>query len=249
MLTFNTTIYNLYYSNKFNSSIFIESFFRSNYILIISYLTRALSLRLRLTVNMIDSTIFFKFFYILIIVFLCFIILINILEELLNPIRSFDILLSTFIPVIIYPNADTHKLKIISDNKRKAGTYLWTHLESGKKYIGSSVDLSRRLRSYFNLNYLESSNKMYINRALASHGYSSFSLTILKYIDLINLDKDEIKTIILLNEQHYLDTLRPEYNSLKFTGNSLGYQHSEEIRTKIKEFNLGKNIRMKQKQN
>src|SRR5690349_16541872 len=49
------------------------------------------------------------------------------------------------IAVIIYSNAETDKLQILKDNKGKAGIYQWTHIESGKTYIGSAVDLSRRL--------------------------------------------------------------------------------------------------------
>jgi len=39
---------------------------------------------------------------------------------------------SSFIPAIVYNNADTDKLRILTDNKSKAGIYLWTHIESGK---------------------------------------------------------------------------------------------------------------------
>jgi hypothetical protein len=56
-----------------------------------------------------------------------------------------DLLLSSFVPVIIYTNAETFKSKIYSDNKDKAGIYQWTHIESGKTYIGSSVDITRRI--------------------------------------------------------------------------------------------------------
>ena len=41
-------------------------------------------------------------------------------------------------PVIIYNNAETDRLKILSDNKGLAGIYMWTHNESGKRYIRSS---------------------------------------------------------------------------------------------------------------
>lgn len=75
--------------------------------------------------------------------------------------------------------------------------YLFIHNESGKKYVGSSVDLSRRLRNDFNINHLQRAKSMYICRALLAHGYSSFSLTILNYVDISNLPTDEAKTKIL----------------------------------------------------
>jgi hypothetical protein len=39
---------------------------------------------------------------------------------------------SICVPVKFYLNADTDKSKILSDNKGKAGVYLFTHKESGK---------------------------------------------------------------------------------------------------------------------
>jgi hypothetical protein len=48
---------------------------------------------------------------------------------------------------------------------------------------------------------------MLINKALYNYDYSAFNLSILEYIDIINLSKDEAKIIILKREQHYLDTL------------------------------------------
>lgn len=36
--------------------------------------------------------------------------------------------------------------------RRKAGIYIFTHLATGKKYVGSSNSLSRRLEQYFNPN-------------------------------------------------------------------------------------------------
>src|SRR5689334_21037993 len=70
-------------------------------------------------------------------------------DILLSPtILSFqDNLLAT--AVIVYSNAETDKARIIADNKGKAGIYLWLNNINGKYYIGSAVDLSRRLNDYY----------------------------------------------------------------------------------------------------
>ena len=134
--------------------------------------------------------------------------------------------------VKIYNNAETDKLQILSDNKGKAGIYQWTHIESNKSYIGSAVDLSKRLKNYYSKSYISDKNKgnSYIYNAIISHGYSAFSLTIIEYIDISgsNTSKDEAKTLILEKEQYYIDSLSPEYNILKIAGSSLGFKHSEE---------------------
>lgn len=56
---------------------------------------------------------------------------------------------------------------------------MWTHIESGKRYVGSAVDLSKRFNTYFTENVLNQGRNInsYINRALLLHGYSAFSLT------------------------------------------------------------------------
>jgi len=132
--------------------------------------------------------------------------------------------------VIVYSNADTDRSQILLDNKGKAGVYKWTHKESGKLYIGSSNDLAVRFRFYYSISYLTRYNKSYINNALFLYGYSAFSLTILEYIDISNLSKDEARKLILEREQHYIDTLVPEYNILKVAGSSLGFLLSEKTK-------------------
>lgn len=95
----------------------------------------------------------------------------------------------SFTPVIIYDNADTNKVMILKDNKGKAGVYQWTHKESGKFYIGSAADLSKRLRTYYSFSHLNRNKSMYINNALLLHGYSAFSFTILEIISISDLTK------------------------------------------------------------
>lgn len=38
---------------------------------------------------------------------------------------------------------------------------------------------------------------------------------------------------MLAREQHYIDTLKPEYNLLQVAGSSLGYKHTEETIVKL----------------
>jgi group I intron endonuclease len=67
-------------------------------------------------------------------------------------------------------------------------------------WIGSSSNISRRLKDYYNLSYLEKSN-MAIYKALLKYGYSNFSFEILEYCD---------QSVILKKEQDYLDLLSPD---------------------------------------
>lgn len=139
---------------------------------------------------------------------------------------------SNFIPAIIYNNAEINKLTILSDNKNRTGIYQWTHNESGKIYVGSAINLSKRLFAYYSKSNI-TNKKSYIYNALFLHSHSSFNLTILEYIDISNLDNTKIKKLLLEREQHYIDMFNPEYNILKVAGNSLGFKHSEDILDKM----------------
>lgn len=81
-----------------------------------------------------------------------------------------------------YANSDENKLKILKENDGKLGIYQWINKSNGKSYVGSSINISTRLKQYFNINYLlKNSNKMIICNALLKYGYSKFDLIILEY--------------------------------------------------------------------
>ena len=107
-----------------------------------------------------------------------------------------DVLICTYLPlylgnfVLFAPSALTQKEfrgskpTILNDNKGKTGIYKWTHKQSGKSYIGSAIDLSKRLSNYFNPSYLKRetiTNNSIIYKALLKYGYSCFTLEILEY--------------------------------------------------------------------
>jgi hypothetical protein len=83
--------------------------------------------------------------------------------------------------VVKYSNVGVDKLRILSESKGRSGIYMFTHISSGKRYIGSSLNLRRRFFEYYNTNRLTKGLSMRINRALLKYGYSAFSLEILAY--------------------------------------------------------------------
>jgi hypothetical protein len=58
------------------------------------------------------------------------------------------------------------------------------HKESDNRYLGSVIDLSKRITQYFFIKYLDKNKNMRICNVLAYYGYSAFSLTIFEYIDI-----------------------------------------------------------------
>jgi len=108
-------------------------------------------------------------------------------------------------PVLFYDNADKDKINILKENNSKSGVYRWVHKDSGKCYVGSSINLGKRISYYYNINSLMK-NKRIISSALLKYGYSDFSFEILEYCDPANC---------LEREQYYIDLFDPEYNILK----------------------------------
>lgn len=131
-------------------------------------------------------------------------------------------------PILIYDNADLLKSRAVTENKGRSGVYRWTNKVNGKTYIGSSVNLGKRLTNYYNLNYISTSD-MLISKALVKYGYSNFTLDILEYCNYSDT---------LLREQYYLDLCKPEYNLLKIAGSNLGYIHTENTLAKMRESRL-----------
>lgn len=125
----------------------------------------------------------------------------------------------SIIPIISYLNADLEKATIIKQNKSKSGIYRWVNVINNKNYIGSSVNLGRRFKEYYNYSHISKVKRNFpIHSALLKYGYSSFKLEILEYCESNTLIK---------REQYYLDNLKPEYNVLKKAGSVLGFKHSE----------------------
>jgi group I intron endonuclease len=172
----------------------------------------------------------------------------NVMHHLSYTFDAGDVLyLLDLIPVASYSNADTQKSLLLSENNHKAGIYRFTNKLDNKTYIGSAINLRKRLRHYYNYTAI-SNKKSRINRALLKYGYSNFKLEILEYCK----PEDTIK-----REQYYLDLLKPEYNICKVAGSMLGFKHtkeacqrmryaalnrSEETRAKMSVAKLGKKL-------
>jgi group I intron endonuclease len=134
-----------------------------------------------------------------------------------------DILLVS--PVKSYSNAKLLKKDVFQDNKEQGGVYRWVNNLNGKTYVGSGLNLTKRLRSYYNDKELLR-NPRPIHHALLKYGHNNFTLEILEYCPQ---DK------LLEREQFYFDVLLPEYNILNHAYSLLGFKHSQETIEKLKD--------------
>lgn len=144
--------------------------------------------------------------------------------------------INTINSVYSYNNPYQEREQIYKDVKGKAGIYLWTNTISNKSYVGSAVDLRRRLSNYFSkariISELKTTNSL-IYKAILKYDYSNFKLEIIEICDIES---------ILEREQYYLDNFELKYNTLKTAGSLYGFKHSAETRELMRAARLGKPI-------
>ena len=66
----------------------------------------------------------------------------------------------SIVPIVSYFNIDVNKKIICKENKGKSGIYRWNNLNTGKSYIGSSINLGHRFSQYYSLAHLKKKKKV-----------------------------------------------------------------------------------------
>lgn len=130
--------------------------------------------------------------------------------------------------VLYFKDVKNSKSNIYSELRKKSGVYLFINNITNDLYVGSSLNLTRRMAIYF---YLFNSNKIsksVVIRAMKKYGLENFSLAILDFCE-----KDSLSCLNL--EQKWIDTYNPSYNVLKVAGSSSGFKHKISTILKLKE--------------
>lgn len=119
--------------------------------------------------------------------------------------------------------------KIIYDKlRRKSGVYLFINNITNDLYVGSSINLTKRMTSHFYHANSEKVTKVVITRAFRKYKLENFSLAILEFCD------SDLKNCLSL-EQKWINYYNPKYNTLKIAGTSYGFRHKIETIVKLKE--------------
>lgn len=135
-------------------------------------------------------------------------------------------------------------------NRNVSGIYTITHTASGKRYVGSAVNLQKR----FNKHRSELRSGKHPSPTLTA-SWNKYGESAFEFLTLLRCSKENL----LFFEQRAMDVLKPKFNirlvamsniGLKFSdefrakmsqrllGNAytLGYKHSEESKAKMKAF-------------
>jgi len=130
------------------------------------------------------------------------------------------------------------KLLFINKYKKylinKIGVYCILNNINGDCYIGSSINLYKRLNQHKNALCKGYHENQILLRSISKYGIDNFSFKILNYIFII--DKELLST----KEQYYIDTLNPKYNILREAYRNSSYKHTDEAKEKIRRSGIGR---------
>lgn len=130
--------------------------------------------------------------------------------------------------IMFFKNVKESKKDIYKELRRKSGVYFFINNITKDLYVGSSLNLSKRMTSHFYHANSDKVTRIVITRAMRKYGLDNFSLAILELCD------PDIKVCSNL-EQKWIDYYRPRYNVLKIAGSSSGFSHKIDTINKLKE--------------
>ena len=117
----------------------------------------------------------------------------------------------------------------LKDLKLKGRSGIYKLNINGRFYIGSAVDLEKRLREHLYSLTKNNHTNIHVQRAFNKYGEINFNI----------LEFEAIGKLIN-REQYYIDVLKPTLNISLTAGSQLGFKHSEETKTKMSKTRLGK---------
>lgn len=110
---------------------------------------------------------------------------------------------------------------------------MWHNKISNKDYVGSSLNLYKRISRYFQPGYLNyiTQKDLPIIRALKKYGVENFVLVILDYTEKLTLHK---------SEQFFIDLLQPTYNVMLIAGFRSGVKRKSRPMSEEQKLQLSK---------
>lgn len=122
--------------------------------------------------------------------------------------------------------------------REQCGVYQIVNTVNGHRYIGSSANIHTRWRSHRNRLRRGSHHSRHLQHAWDLYGEARFAFSVIEQCS---------QSSLILREQFYISTLRPEYNILPRAGTTLGRIVTDEARKKLSEALKGRAIPEEQK--
>jgi len=107
---------------------------------------------------------------------------------------------------------------------RTSGIYKIVSVTNGKMYIGSACNLRNRKNSHFQDLRKTKHHSSYMQNHVNKYGVNDLKFSIVEFCEKENL---------IVREQYYIDTLKPQFNIMPIAGSNLGYKFTEEAKLKV----------------
>ena len=120
--------------------------------------------------------------------------------------------------------ADDGSIKYGTPADTTTGIYAIVHLATGRKYLGSAMNVGDRWIQHQTRLTLKRHHSVALQRAWDKYGADAFAFRVLLECDPKNL---------LFYEQRGFDAWRPEFNCNKTAGSMFGYRFSDESKLKM----------------
>lgn len=110
-----------------------------------------------------------------------------------------------------------------------SGIYVWTNMLTGEQYVGSSVELAKRVANY-KQDIAKKKTRSVISN-MSKYGLENFSLTIY-LVEKVQLEEIKDASTVLLRkliilEQYLILTLKPSLNIVKVANTAPYTDHSD----------------------
>jgi group I intron endonuclease len=116
-------------------------------------------------------------------------------------------------------------------SQKTSGIYKIFNTINRKFYIGSAMNISKRWGEHLRALRKNKHPNKHLQNAWNFYGEDAFVFSVLEIC---------FKSMLLIREQYYIDSLLPEYNILKTAGSCFGLKHSPETRAKISDAGMGR---------
>jgi hypothetical protein len=85
--------------------------------------------------------------------------------------------------ILFFENVNKEKRNIYKELRKKCGVYLFINNITNDLYVGSSINLTKKMVSYYFYTNSQKPSKLVIIRAMKNYGLTNFSLGILEFCE------------------------------------------------------------------
>lgn len=124
---------------------------------------------------------------------------------------------------------------------KSPGIYTIVNLVNQHFYVGSATSLRQRKHNHFRDLRTGNHKNPYLQRAYDLYGSDNFLFAIVEHVEHVEN--------LILREQHYIDTLNPEYNIARTAGSNLGVPKTPETKAKMSSSRLAHPKMLEQMEN